>query len=126
MIILDTDVLIEIIDRKSKKGGDIFQRLEASDESFAITAISLYEITFGLLKLKKNILPSLSSFLIYGFQREEALLAANLEIELEARGRKIKRTDIMIAAISISNGSLLCTFDKEFLNLKDQGLKLFI
>lgn len=118
--------MIEIIDKKSKKGADIFQRLEQTNETFSITSISLYEISFGLLKLKKKNLPSLSTFLVYGFQREEALLAASLELKLEARGRKIKRTDIMIAAISISNGAVLCTFDKEFEELKDQGLKLFI
>lgn len=126
MIILDTDVLIEIIDKKSNKGEDIFHRLEDANEIFAITSISLYEIYFGLLKLKKKNLPSLSSFLVYGFQREEALLAADLELKLEVSGRKIKRTDIMIAAISISNGAVLCTFDKDFKELKDQGLKLFI
>lgn len=54
MIILDTDVLIEILDRKSEKGDEILQRIRQSREDVAITAINLHEILYGLWKFDRR------------------------------------------------------------------------
>ena len=51
MIFLETDVLIELLNKKSSKGDEIFQKLEKSNESFAITSITFYEIvSFFMLR----------------------------------------------------------------------------
>ena len=44
MIFLETDVLVKLLNKNSAKGDEIFQRLEKSNESFAITSITFYEI----------------------------------------------------------------------------------
>jgi predicted nucleic acid-binding protein len=48
MIVLDTDVLIEVFDKKSVKGDDVLRRLDKSGEDVATTVINLHEILYGL------------------------------------------------------------------------------
>jgi predicted nucleic acid-binding protein len=49
-----------------------------------------------------------------------------LELEAEKSGKPIRRTDAIIAAITINNGAILYTFDlKHFDPIKKMGLKLF-
>ena len=124
MIIIDTDVLIEISDKLSKNGEQICQKIISSGEKVAITSITLYEIIYGLIKYKKPI-QSLLSFTVFEFGKKDAQQAARLEIELEQKGKKVKRTDIMIASIAINRDAILCTFDKDFKELADR-LRLLI
>jgi len=124
LIIIDTDVLIEISDKLSKDGEQIYQKIISSGEKVAITSITLYEILYGLIKCKKPT-QSLLSFTVFEFGRKDAQQAARLEVELEQKGKKVKRTDIMIASIAINRDAILCTFDKDFKELADR-LRLLI
>ena len=124
-LIIDTDVLIEISDKNSVKGNQIYQKIISSKENIAITSITIYETLYRLLKSKKPI-TYLLSFPVYDFSKEDAQNAANLEIEVEKKGKKIKRTDIMIASTVTTIGATLCTFDRDFKELQDLGLRLFI
>lgn len=124
-IIIDTDVLIEISDKNSVKGNQIYEKIISRRENIAITSITLYETLYGLLKSEKPI-QYLLSFPVYDFSKEDAQQAAKFEIELEKKGKKIKRTDIMIASTTITRGAILCTYDRDFKELEDLGLKLFI
>ncbi|NOJ27095.1 MAG: hypothetical protein DA330_03695 [Nitrososphaera sp.] len=54
------------------------------------------------------------SFHVYDFTKQAAQHAARLEFDLEKKGIKIKRTDIMIASIAIIQDAILCTFDSDF------------
>ena len=125
MIVVDTDVLIEIFDRKSAKGEEALNRILDSGEGACITAINLHEILFGLEKYAKPVkevlrLPVLS------FMKRDAQLAAKIELEIEQSGCAIRRTDAMIAAVALDNGAVLYTFDvKHFKPLEKLGLKLF-
>lgn len=66
------------------------------------------------------LLPTLS------YTKKDAVLSSRIESEAEKRGTSIRRTDAMIAAITINNGATLYTFDlKHFKPLKTLGLKLF-
>jgi tRNA(fMet)-specific endonuclease VapC len=47
MIVIDTDVLIEILDKKSEKGGDALNRILQSGEEIATTTINMHEILYG-------------------------------------------------------------------------------
>ncbi len=76
-IIIDTDVLIEISDKNSVKGNQIFQKIISSRDNIAITSITLYETLYGLLKSEKPI-QYLLSFPVYDFSKEAAQQAANL------------------------------------------------
>jgi len=55
MIILDTDVLIEIFDKKSIKGDKVLKRILEIGEDISITAINLHEILYGLQKYAKPV-----------------------------------------------------------------------
>ena len=125
MIVLDTDVLIEIFDRGSIKGEEALERLVRCGEDICITVINLHEVLYGLSKYAKPVrevlrLPVLS------YRKEDAILASELELKLERRGMPIRRTDAMIAAITINNNAKLYTFDvRHFKPLEEYGLKLF-
>ncbi|MER5175719.1 MAG: hypothetical protein ABJB76_05430 [Candidatus Nitrosocosmicus sp.] len=73
-----------------------------------------------------NILPPIHLLHVYGFSKEAAKKAAELEIELENRGRKVKATILIIASIVINEKATLCILNKDFNDLKDQGLRLFL
>ena len=123
MIIIDTDVLIEISDKRSEKGDQIYQKIISSGDNVAITSITMYEALYGLMKYTKPF-HHLFSFHVYAFSNEDAQQAARLEISLEKKGKKIKRTDIMIASTVINKGATLYTFDNDFQVLEDFGLKI--
>ena len=125
MIILDTDVLIEIFDRDSEKGDMALEAITESGEDIATTSINLHEILYGLEKYAKPVkdvllLPALP------YTKRDAQTSAKIEVEAEADGKTPRRTDAMIAAIAINNGAALYTFnEKHFRPLENMGLKLF-
>lgn len=126
MIIVDSDVLIEILDKKSKSGEEILKQILASGEDVCTTAISIHEILFGLYKYGKPV-KELLQLPVLGYTKKDALLSSKLEIESEKAGKPTQRTDTMIAAIAINNNSKLCTFNKKhFDSLQKHGLQLFI
>ena len=51
MIVVDTDVLIEILDRRSVKGEKALEKLVESGESACITVINLHEVLYGLVSM---------------------------------------------------------------------------
>jgi len=124
MIIVDTDVLIEIFDKESKKGDEALKRILESDESISITSINLHEILYGLYKYAKPVKEVLQ-LPVLNYTKKDANLAAHMELEIEKRGTAIRRTDAMIAAITINNGASLYTLDlKHFKPAEAFGLKL--
>jgi tRNA(fMet)-specific endonuclease VapC len=125
MIVLDTDVLIEIFDKHSQKGAEALTKIIESRDNIATTAINLHEITYGLLKYAKSI-RELLQIPVLKFAKEDAQLSAKMELETEGIWKAIRRTDAMIAAITINNGAKLYTLDlKHFTLLKTHGLRLF-
>ena len=126
MIILDTDVLIEIMDKKSKKGEELLKTIIESGEDICITSINLHEILYGLYKYAKPV-EEVLRLPVVSYTKDDAVLAAKLEIEMERKGKAIRRTDAMIAAIAINNGAKLYTLNlKHFKPLTSLGLKLFV
>ena len=125
MIVIDSDVLIEIFDKRSQKGDEALKKILQSGEPICITAINLHEILYGLQKYAKPVkevmlLPVLS------YTKKDANLSAKIELETESRGARIRRTDAMIAAITINNAASLYTLDlKHFKPLETLDLKLF-
>ena len=90
MIIIDTDVLIEISDRHSEKGDQIYQKIISSEEKdIAITSITLYETLYRLMKFKKPFY-YLPLFNVYEFSKEDSHQAAKLDLELEKKGKESK------------------------------------
>ena len=54
MIIIDTDVMIEILDRKSEKGDAALKKIENTGEEVVITALNLHEIAYGLTNMERG------------------------------------------------------------------------
>jgi predicted nucleic acid-binding protein len=125
MIAVDSDVLIEILDRKSEKGAEALKRILASGEEVCTTVISIHEVLFGLHKYGKPV-KELLQLPVLNYTKNDAILSSKLELEAEQAGKPIRRTDIMVAAIAVNNNAVLFTFDlKHFGALKPHGLKLF-
>ena len=113
MIILDTDVLIEILDKKSTNGDIALQKLEDLGEDIAITSINLLEILYGIYKYGKKTVKELDLIETLEFNGEDAQLSAKLELECERMGKPVSRTDSMIAAIAINRKAKIFTFNKK-------------
>ncbi len=125
MIVLDTDVLIEIFDKKSSKGEEALNKILESSQDIAITSINLHEILYGLYKYAKPVRDVLLIPVI-DYTKKDAILSAEIEFKAEKAGTPVRRTDAMIAAIVINRGAFLYTFDlRHFETLKPFGLKLF-
>jgi tRNA(fMet)-specific endonuclease VapC len=125
MITIDSDVLIEILDKKSEKGDEALKQILQSREEIATTVISLHEVLYGLHKYGKPV-KEILLLPILNYTKKEAVLSSKIELETEEKGNPIRRTDAMIAAITINNAAKLYTFDlKHFHPLKTLGLKLF-
>src|SRR4030042_1138005 len=122
---IDSDVLIEILDKKSEKGDEALKQILQSGEEIATTVISLHEVLYGLHKYGKPV-KEILLLPILNYTKKEAVLSSKIELETEEKGNPIRRTDAMIAAITINNAAKLYTFDlKHFHPLKTLGLKLF-
>ena len=110
MIIIDTDVLIEIFDKHSSLGGKAFEKLMEAGEDIALSSLTLHEVTFGLRKYGKKPVPALEKLEIIPFSKEDALLSAILECDYEKKG--LSRIDSMIAASTINRKAKLYTFNQ--------------
>jgi tRNA(fMet)-specific endonuclease VapC len=125
MIIIDTDVLIEILDKKSTKGDEALRLILQSGEDMFITVITLHEVLYGLRKRGK---PAKDVLLlpILNYTKRDAILSSKVELEAEEKGTPVSRTDAIIAAITVNNEAKLYSFNlKHFSSLKASGLKLF-
>ena len=114
MIIIDTDVLIEIFDKHSKKGDLALFKLESSHEEIVITPLTLHEILYGIYKYgkKKSKLSGLKQLETIQFTSQDAMLSARLELDCEKKGKMVSRIDSMIAAMAINRSAKLFTFNK--------------
>jgi predicted nucleic acid-binding protein len=110
MILLDTDVLIEIVDKHSSQGDIAIKKLTNLGENIAISSLTLHEIRYGLIKYGKKSLPDLERLEIIPFSKEDAILSATLEAEYEKHG--LSRIDSMIAAIALNRKAKLYTFNQ--------------
>ncbi|MEM2341051.1 MAG: PIN domain-containing protein [Candidatus Bathyarchaeia archaeon] len=61
MIVLDTDVLIEIFDRQSARGDEALRKLIERGEAVATTVINLHEF-YMLLKSMRSLLGMFCSY----------------------------------------------------------------
>jgi len=125
MIALDTDVLIEILDKESERGAQALIQILQSEEEICTTVINIHEILYGLHKYGKPV-KEILLLPVLNYMKKDSVLSSKIELEAEESGNSIRRTDAMIAAITMNNGAALYTFDlKHFGPLRTLGLKLF-
>jgi predicted nucleic acid-binding protein len=125
LIIINTDALIEILDKQSIVGQQIVEKIRKSNDSFAITALTLMKVLYGFIKFQKNV-PPIHLLQICDFSKKDAQKATELQIDLEKKGKIIDKTFVMTGAIAINKCAYLCTLDKKFYDLSEYGLKLFL
>ena len=124
MIVIDTRCTDQNIGQKKEKGGDALNRILQSGEEIATTTITMHEILYGLNKYAKPtketlLLPTLS------YTKKDAVLSSKIEFEAEKKGTSKRRTDAIIAAITINNGATLYIRPKAFQVAEDTWTQAF-
>lgn len=125
MILLDTDVIIEVLDKNSEVGKALMDRIIESGEEYCTSSINTHEVLYGLAKYSRDTglvlqLPTL------GYTKEDSELSSVLELNAERKGKSVPRMDAIVASIAINNGCSLFTLDRHFETFTDQGLKLLL
>ncbi|MDE1854765.1 MAG: type II toxin-antitoxin system VapC family toxin [Candidatus Micrarchaeota archaeon] len=123
MILLDTDVLIEILEKGSELGSKAYEKIKTSGERVCTTAINLHEFLYGVLKYGGST-DDIPNLLILSYTREDAILSSELETRAEETGVKPMKPDAMIAAISINNDCKLLTNNRKDFE-KFKGIEFF-
>lgn len=115
MILLDSNVIIEILEKKSKKGEEAYSTIIESGETVCTTAINLHEVAYGLKKYGKPT-RELLRIPIVDYSKEAALLSSDIEFVMEKSGNPIRRVDSMIASVAINGSMKLFTLDDGHFN----------
>ncbi len=124
LILLDTDVIIEVLDKNSDKGKTLMLRIIESGEEYCTSSVNMHEVLYGIEKYSKDSrlvlqIPTL------GYGKSDSELSAVLELSAERKGRSVPGMDAIVASIAINNGCSLYTLDEHFEVFTDDGLKLF-
>ncbi len=125
MILLDTNTVIYYL-----KGVEpVIARLHASSRhEVAIPSLTVYEIEYGNRKTgsprRRAVVSALLGAITHvPFDFDAAQEAAQIRVDLEARGLVIGPMDLLIAGIAVSRGAVLATSNtREFSRVK--GLRL--
>jgi len=113
MILLDTDVVIEMLRKRRYEAG-------------AISIITLIEVLRRLKTEKREKVKELleESFDVLNINNQVIEMYCSIYRNLKEKGMLVPDADILIAATAISNNITLKTKDKHFKELKKFGLKL--
>jgi len=125
LIFIDADALLQILDKKSNKGQEIFEKLEKNKETFAITSITLYDVQSFLIEKGIDIPPHVNLLQVYDFAKEDIQKAIELKSELKKKGIEIYSSDLQVSAIVMNKGGTLYTMNNHLKVLEEHGLKLF-
>ncbi len=116
MILIDTDVLIDLMKGKAEIPG----------EPLAITTITLYEFLRGTEKIDEVARILRDNFAILGESVESIQISARIWRNLKKNGKPIQDADIIIAGIAIALKIPLWTRNrKHYERLENYGLKLY-
>ena len=124
MILLDSDIIIEVLDKNSDKGEGLMHKIIQSGEEYCTSSVNMHEVLYGIEKYSKDsrLVLQLSTL---DYTQKDSELSAVLELSAERRGRSVPRMDAIVASIAINNGCSLYTLDEHFEVFTDNGLKLF-
>ena len=124
MILLDTDVIIEVLDKNSNRGRTLMLRIIESEEEYCTSSVNMHEVLYGIEKYSRDSrlvlqIPTLE------YNKSDSELSVALELSAERKGRSVPRMDAIVASVAINNGCSLYTLDEHFEVFTDSGLKLF-
>ncbi len=121
MILIDTDVSIEIIDKNSNKGNLAINKLKLLKENICISSINLHEFNYGIEKYGKK----LKEIPVIPFTENDAILSSKIEARLDLKGLSVNEIDCMICYICINNNFPVYTFNiKHFDRFLEFGLRM--
>jgi len=127
-VTIDTDILIDLLRNKTKVVNSISE-METKGYSLATTTINAFELFYGAYKSEKREknLTSTKKLLkrlnILKMELASAQNAGRIYNELETEGQPIGLRDVMIGAITLTEGYSLATRNVEHLQ-KIKGLNL--
>jgi tRNA(fMet)-specific endonuclease VapC len=122
MPVLDTSFLVDLL-----KGKPELKRIiaEIGTRNLKTTIFSRYELLRGASKADiakvNGLLDTLGT---YDFTEESMRESVRIYKSLRGRGELINEIDMLIAGISITNGELLYTRDRDFENISSPYIKL--
>jgi tRNA(fMet)-specific endonuclease VapC len=124
--VLDTNVCIDLLRRRSPLLHQRFRNAEADHDELAVSSITAGELFSGALKSSQvegnlraaNLL--LSGLEILAYDAGAARSYGIVRSRLETTGRKIGDLDMLIAGHALANGAMLITNNtKEFSRVED-------
>lgn len=127
-VTIDTDILIDLLRNKTKVVNSISE-METKGYSLATTTINAFELFYGAYKSEKREknLTSTKKLLkrlnILKMELASAQNAGRIYSELETEGQPIGLRDVMIGAITLTEGYSLATRNVEHFQ-KIKGLNL--
>jgi predicted nucleic acid-binding protein len=130
--LVDTDILSELMKGKNLRVAERGRAYLAAHGRYTVSAVTVMEIAYGFRRVGRiDRLDSFKSFLqgheVLPFDAEAALLAGDIDADLDARGRPVDLGDVMIAAIALKQGLTIVTGNvPHFEAIKAAGLALNI
>lgn len=129
MILLDTSVVIELVE-KGKGFDDCYSRLITHEaHSVHVSAVTIFEVEAGFfdgspnIRKRRAVWNRLFGLMTYELVTEDvASTAAKIVRDTARAGKQLASLDALIAATAIEWGLKLCTRDRDFERVK--GLKL--
>lgn len=112
MIVLDTDILVNILRRKNR--GEQWKDF-LKDKSIAFTTITAFELFLGAEISKKYdqnmkaIKSLIQQFPVLPLSIKSSYIAATIFSDLQKKGQMIELNDIYIAAVTLEHGAELAT-----------------
>ncbi|PZA09679.1 type II toxin-antitoxin system VapC family toxin [Rhodopseudomonas palustris] len=120
MLFLDTNVVVDLLRKRSPRLRDNFAAACASDSPLAISSIVLFELRFGAHNSQRPEanMRALEAFLddtgitVVTFNAADAAQAAEIRAGLSQAGALIGPYDILIAAQARARGAILVTANR--------------
>ncbi len=122
-IMVDTSILIDYFRKTDKSKSRLFQLVQKFDE-ICISSITEFEIYTGANDLQIDFWKSmLSEFIVFPFDGDAALMAADVQNKLKQKRKSIDKADLFIAATAIANNLTFDTLNqKHFQHIEDLKL----
>ncbi|WP_280739859.1 type II toxin-antitoxin system VapC family toxin [Pedobacter ginsenosidimutans] len=121
---VDTSILIDYFRKMDKSKTRLFD-LSQKSENLCISSITEFEIYTGAKGEQADFWKAmLSSFIVFPFDSDAALMAVEVQNKLKRHRKSIDKADLFIAATAIAHDLYFDTLNyKHFKNIED--LKLF-
>jgi len=124
MIMLDTSILIEFFRKKNKSETRYFQLSKKFDGLFCISSVTVFEIYRGVKGDQKELWDAFfTSITVLHFDKQAALIAAQLDKDLKMIRQQSDWPDLWIAATAVANQIPLATINQKHFE-KIESLKI--